>query len=386
VSSGKDRVLIWYQGRGGAGQRFAFRLGNILHGVGRVGSVSYLLNEADSYIDLIRESGDEVVSHVSPSGRDRPLALLASIPARLRRFSEALDRLKPDVVVCAMNFALAWPLVEILRWRGIPNVYVCHDPEPHVGDYGVLWQRVSQKIMLKRASAIVALSGYGRDELLKTAPAAIAVPIVMIPLQDHMSALRRREPRRLAAAGRVRFLCLGRLIAYKGFDLLAEAIARLGERTDWSLTIAGDGPLKDEVVRLFAHDPRVDLTRLHLLSEGEIDDLVSTHDVIIHAYKEATQSGTLTEALLEGMPSIVTPVGALPEQIGNGSAGWISPEVSAEGVAAAIVAAITDAQAGRYEDRSLAALALCDGETARAGWRDVLDAVLPAGGSVRRPG
>ena len=54
-------------------------------------------------------------------------------------------------------------------------------------------------------------------------------------------------PRGERASGPVRFIYIGRLIDWKGVDLLLEAFARMDPAADATLTVVGDGPIRQQL-------------------------------------------------------------------------------------------------------------------------------------------
>jgi glycosyltransferase involved in cell wall biosynthesis len=242
--------------------------------------------------------------------------------------------LKPAAVIVIMNAPFAWPFTHLLQRRGINVIYVAHDAEPHPGDYAATWQRLTQDRLIKSADKVVALSNSVATRIAERLPTA-GHKTSVIPLETiyptHRSTLSRtgssREP--------VRFLFYGRLLPYKGLSLLARALEPFRQSRTWRLTVAGSGPLEADVQRTFAAWPQVDL-RLGWVNHEETAELFSGHDLLLCPYVEASQSGVVAQALSWGVPSIVMPMGALPEQIGFGRAGLVAERPDAESFSQAL--------------------------------------------------
>lgn len=346
------RVMIWYWGTGGAGIRLTDRVAAALASVIGAGNVAVSCHAGNAWRDRLAARGHPVSMVAGAAGQDRRVALALQAAPRLLALRRQLRRHRPDAILIPMNFALAWPLALLPRMMGIPLVYMAHDAEPHSGDFAPRLQRLTQDRLVRAASSLIAPSSHTARRLAQIHPKA--PPATVLPLAS-LLAPRRAEPRP-APDGPVRLLFLGRLIAYKGLTLLAEALGAFRDRKDWTLTIAGAGPEERGVRAAFAGWPQVDLSMLRRLDEEEIEALVDRHDVLVSPYLDASQSGAVPEALAAGMPCLVTPVGGLAEQIGQGRAGWIAAGASVDGLRAAIGQVLAD-RAG-HAPRSAAALTL----------------------------
>jgi glycosyltransferase involved in cell wall biosynthesis len=328
------RYLIWYwSATGGGGSQFAVNLARRLALQFGNEAVRLSLHANDPMLARARSYDFETLAANVTTDRRRPLATMAALTA-------SADILKQhahgaDVVIASMNFAAAAPLSVLVRQ---PLVYVAHDPAPHPGDHARTWQRATQAILLQRCARVVAMSRFAQRELEGQGSAK---KCVYAPLSSVFEPTVTASPPRSAP---VQFLCAGRMMAYKGLDILADALPALGSRTDWRLIIAGDGPALDASMRAQLHHANVDL-RPQWMSEAELSSLVAECDVLLAPYTSATQSGVVAQALAAGKPCIVTPVGALAEQIGNGQAGWVAAEADPGAFAAVMTAAIDDPNA-----------------------------------------
>jgi len=87
-------------------------------------------------------------------------------------------------------------------------------------------------------------------------------------------------------------------------------------------------------------------------------------------YQEASQSGVLPIARHLGLPSLVTPVGGLLEQVEGGKSGFVADDSSAHGLAAAIKKVFCDPAA--YQNLSQRLLAAGSDRQ----WSEIADKLL----------
>ncbi|MCC6787489.1 MAG: glycosyltransferase family 4 protein [Hyphomonadaceae bacterium] len=326
------RILVWFWTGGGGGSQFAAQLAHRLALRFGADNVALSMREDDPTVATARDFGVRVRTAAITSSRHKPLASAAGL---LKASGVLADHARDtDVVIAAMNFAIAAPLAAGLSK---PLVYCAHDPVPHPGDYESGMQRLTQGALLHRADAVVGHSTFAVDALRRA-----GVPEHKLHMAPLASVFPPAQTLEVRVAKPVRLLFLGRMINYKGTDILANALPLVGGRNDWCLTIAGHGPaLTPELVSRLSQ-PQVESIKAGWLSEAEIADLFARHDVLLAPYRSASQSGVIAQAMAAGLPCVVTPVGGLVEQIGAGGGGWISEAATPVAFAAALTDALDD--------------------------------------------
>jgi glycosyltransferase involved in cell wall biosynthesis len=172
-------------------------------------------------------------------GLRKPLPLFLDYPWLACLFALHIFRLRPDWIVCtgANRLIVALPAALVF---GVKVAVWEHFPVSN--SVTRLRGRLARRIASVAASRIVTLTRSDK-ELYATlyAPSATVTHIPNIVFSPGASgAVRRKE-----------VLAMGRLTHEKGFDLLLQAWFLAVKRLpDWSLRIVGDGPLREQLVRL----------------------------------------------------------------------------------------------------------------------------------------
>ncbi len=301
------RILVWQWGRHGAGPRVAAELAA---GFSRLEGVSALLSLA---------AGAEILAGPSPPPCDLPFRTydglgglakrLAQAPGTLPRLTARLRTMHPDLALCAMPGPLDLLMGVALHQARVPYAVVVHDADPHPGD-GFPLQMTLQRRLLAHADALVALSGHVADRLRQQDPAragrllqASLPPFVFGPI----------PPAPRLHGGPLRLLCFGRLLPYKGLDLLADGLARLMPRDDLDVRIVGQGPESASLAQLRAI-PGVRVEN-RWVPEGEIGALLAWADALVLSHREASQSGVAAAAIAARRWVVATRVGGIVEQL-----------------------------------------------------------------------
>ena len=345
------RVLVWQWGRRGAGPRVAAVLAQHL---AAVPGVQVLLSLA---------SGAELLRTQHPPPVDLPFTTYNSLPGLVCRAMMApvlipdlarwLRTHRVDVALCAMPAALDVVMAAALRRARVPFAVVVHDATPHPGDRFPVQVRL-QAMLLRRASGVFALSRHVADGLTHHCR-----PVFMSSLPPFVFGGTPAAPR--THDGPLRLLSFGRLLAYKGLDLLADSLAAVGTRPDLQVRVVGQGPDSPALAAL-ARLPGVTVEN-RWVPEDELGALLAWSDALILPYREASQSGVAAAALAARRWVIATDVGGLREQLQHEHAALLCPPTAA-GLTDAILAVLEGRlppPSARVPDWTAQATAMADG-------------------------
>lgn len=230
--------------------------------------------------------------------------------------------------------------------RERPLVLTVHDIKPFNGKQAGVQAR-GYAAMLEIADRLIVHTEEGRDALRERGLPAERIRIVphgLLPLSPAPP-----EPR--PADGRWRVVLFGRLQAYKGADLLIEALGRIAPsvRARLDVVIAGEAqiplePLRNRAAAL-ALGAALDL-RPGRLPESAMAALLRSADAFVFPYRSIDASGVLH--LVAGLDRwlIASDLGAFRQMIGAPS-GALVPPGDPDALAAAIVRSIGQRPAAR---------------------------------------
>lgn len=188
---------------------------------------------------------------------------------------------------------------------------------------------------LSRADFAVAVSGFGKSQLMRWADPArwsrIAVVRCGIVPADFPAALPLPQ-------GPPRLVCIGRITEQKGQLVLIEAFARLAaERPGARLVLAGDGPMRGLVqAAIAARGLEGCVTVTGWVDEARVrTELAAAHALVLPSFAEGLPV-VIMEAMAAGRPVVSTYVAGIPELVSPGETGWLVPAGDAGALAAAL--------------------------------------------------
>jgi glycosyltransferase involved in cell wall biosynthesis len=138
---------------------------------------------------------------------------------------------------------------------------------------------------------------------------------------------------------------VGQLIPEKGLDTLLEAaMAICGRREDFLFLIAGDGILKERLIRSI-RERGLDSKIRYLGQRSDAEDIYRASDVCIcpSVWNEAFGL-VLAEAMACGVPCVASRVGGILEVVEDGKSGYLVPPWDPAALASAIEALLDDDQ------------------------------------------
>ncbi len=272
----------------------------------------------------------ELAGYFEPAVRLRPIvplnraldrkALLARQANPLVHLWTARQILRhqPDIVHFVTDHPCNALVIRALRFLGHRHIcFTHHDPVRHPGETSRAKDFLTDLTVAEADRVIV----HGEALLADLAAQGVAGDqVAVIPHGDY--GFLRRYGRGLPEEPLI--LCFGRILPYKGLDILCQAERLLAGRIgDYSVCIAGKGDpacFEGEI----GPSRRV-VVRQGFLPDEEVAELFERARIVVLPYTQATQSGVLAVAFAFAKPVVVTDVGGLPEAVAFGAAGHIVP-------------------------------------------------------------
>lgn len=214
---------------------------------------------------------------------------------------------------------------------GVRFSFTAHGPEEFDGAWA--W---SLRDKIERASFVVAVSHFGRSQLLRQCglPYWSRVHVVRCGVDgaflDHPAQDLPNERR---------LISIGRLSEQKGQLLLIEALARVREAgRSVRLTLIGDGEMRAQVVEAIA---RAGLgASVQLVGAADSQTIRRALDessvMVLPSFAEGLPV-VIMEALARSRPVLSTYVAGIPELVQAGRNGWLVPAGSVDALSAAII-------------------------------------------------
>jgi len=338
-------VVVNYFGHRGAGMEYSLEMTEGLLDAGA--RVSAILCSDVENLDRWRSLGIERLVTVKTGDHYKGALLpaLRFLTGGARRIVEQFDAGDVDLFYVPMTNPLSVELERRFRRRGVRTLFTLHDVVPH-RDRLPMWLRpnsLAARHMARKSNRVALLTerfraqaaellGRSEDDFIIT-PHGVFRHLESQPLP---------VPEPLA---RVNFLFLGRIVRYKGLELLAEAyrevLAAYGP-SGVSLRVVGSGDL-GECARTFAEMQNVHVDNRFVPSDEIPCQLRMPGTVVVLPYTSSSQSGVIPQAMHEGVPLITTRLPGLLEQTLDGKLALIC-EPDAGSVAAAMRRAVEEPQ------------------------------------------
>ncbi len=329
-----------------------------------------------------------VVPGAEPAWEETAAGVVVTVPGvrvggpyrvivRRRDVADALARFRPDRVEVSDKLTLGW-VGEWARARRVPSVLFSHERID-----AILADRFPRRFPLvtvadRRNAALVArfdqvvcTSAFARAEYDRIG----ATNVRTVPLGVDLGVFRPDPEHALRSGGPLQVVTVGRLSREKrpavAIDVLRHLLAR---GVDARLTLVGDGPLRDRLVRRAAGLPVTFAG--HVGGRPELAALVRAADVCLAPCPADTFGMAVLEALACGVPAVVPVVGGPAELVRDGAGCVVDDDV------ASLAGGVRTIAAGPAEPLRRAARRRAEAYPWRACVEAMLaahDAPLPAG-------
>jgi glycosyltransferase involved in cell wall biosynthesis len=180
--------------------------------------------------------------------------------------------------------------------------------------------------MAREAEFVIGVSDYSRDLLARTC-AESAAKITRIYNGIELGDFPAARPER---SGTLRIVSVGRLIEFKGFPVLLEAVAELNRRgVATEVTIIGEGPARGELEQLVSANGLLGVSLPGVRSQRQIQrelaeaNLFVLPSVVDHKGACDILPTVITEAMACRLPVVSTRVSGIPEMVAHGETGLL---------------------------------------------------------------
>ncbi|HSY21781.1 MAG TPA: glycosyltransferase [Polyangiaceae bacterium] len=308
----------------------------------------------------------------------RAVAKGASHIVGLAQLMFRVRRRRPDVVHFQWTVVPALDALAMLFIRRHSTVVLTvHDTTPFNGDRLAWLQRAGYRWPMRVAQRVIVHTKEARRSLVAQGLSSVAIEVIShgpLRLRAHSPASARaeRDPR-------YTLVVFGELKAYKGIDVLIDALALLPDalRSRTKVLVTGR-PRMDiapllERIRLHGLQGVIEL-QPRRISEEEMADLFARTDCFVFPYRNVDASGVYFLVRSMGRWIIASRVGVFAEAIEDGVEGDLVPPADAPALSAALARAIV----GRTKPASLPT-------PAGAEWDAIGSATLAVYRAARQP-
>lgn len=323
-------VLFMYLGRFGALGRFTYELAEAAQSASDL-DVRFLVSSHNEDASALQSAVPGLLT-LPTFHKPTPHALLLGYVRARRELAAIMDRLRPAAVVNLMPHVWSPQLAATVKRRGCRFISVIHDAVPHPGDntaYLTRW-------LLRDAHAadhVVTLSDAVTGTLRaqgRAAPERISTlfhPDLKFASRGAVRTRREGDP--------LRVLFFGRIMAYKGLELYAEAVAKL-RQSGFAVEpgVAGSGRIPAETRELL-HRLGAEVENSWIPND-KITGILERYDSVICAHLEASQSGVAATAFGHAMPVVALPTGGIVEQVKDKETGILASRVTPSALAEAM--------------------------------------------------
>ena len=227
------------------------------------------------------------------------------------RAIRAARRFRPDVVYAHFLFPTGLGALLAARAARAPLVVTAHGQDvANLTEYPFV--RPFGRRVVAGAAAVIAVSGWLRDRLVASAPAAAAKTEVI----DCGVDLERFPPLEREPGASPAFVCVGSLIERKNVVRLADAFGRL---RDGTLTFVGDGPLRPQL------EGRPGVTVTGYVPHDAVPGYLAAADVLCQPSLAEPFGQATLEALASSRSVVATSVGGPPEFVPPGAGVLVDP-------------------------------------------------------------
>jgi alpha-maltose-1-phosphate synthase len=251
-----------------------------------------------------------------------------------QKIVQTIQSFNPDIIHITTGHILLTPLMR--KFRDKPIIVTLHDVTPHSGENTWLHRYIIAS-QIRSATHIFVHGSLQKRELIKSEISENKISV--IPHGDY-SFFKEYWINGIPEEDSILFF--GRIVEYKGLNLLLDAMIVLQKKYRFKLIIAGEGnltPYQDKITRI---DPKLIEIHNRYIEDDQVARLFQRAKIIILPYTDGTQTGIIPIAYALSKPVIATNVGSFSEVIENEKTGLLIPPNDNQALQNAIIRLMSD--------------------------------------------
>jgi len=336
------RVLLInyeYPPLGGGGGNATRHLGRALV---RLGAEAMVITAAYGNLPATEDDGGMLVHRIKTWRRHRErcsvLEMLAFMLAARTSVRTLANTFQPDVTLAYFTLPCGPVAHYLKKHMGVPYLVSLQggDVPGFMSDQLGLYHHLSGgwiRRLWTNAAAVIANS----EGLARLARAhAPDVTVGVIPAGADIDGITPSDHSR-EENGPLRLLFVGRLVQQKGLDVLMNAISKMKKSNGVHLTLAGDGPLRKELVTQVQNSAlKGRVTFKGWLDKNQLAAVYKEANVFVLPSRDEGMPNAMLEAMAGGLAVVGTSISGIEELVVDGVTGLIIPQEDAHSLARAL--------------------------------------------------
>jgi glycosyltransferase involved in cell wall biosynthesis len=321
----KIRILVWYWGRLGGGQTYAYHITKYLNKLANKHRNFEIYLSVSKNAELYKDFKKFNLKSFNIKTYDSKIQAIISflnILSIKKKFINFLRLNKIDVVYSPMFHLWNFLISKYFFKYRIKYLFTVHDAKLHPGENSFIL-RLIYNLSVKTANGYLTLTKTVKSQLLKDKYFRNKkIYVARFGNIENINNIKKLEKKK-----GMKFLFFGRILEYKGIHNLLIAFSKFNkDYPNSTLHIVGRGDVS-KYLKLILKNKNIYLIN-NWISEKSFNTFFRDFHVCVLPYIEASQSGVIPLMFSLGIPVIITPVGGLNEQVKNNYNGIICKDYS----------------------------------------------------------
>ena len=310
-----EKILIVNLGRKGSGPVYSLEMVKALEQLGTYRIKALISRQCENF-EAWQKSGIDLIT-IDTFESNKEFVLNTLDISRFVRLIKEIKKYSPDYLYIPM-IHLWNPIVNLMA-KGAKIITTIHDITQHKGEESFIMDSL-RKIVLKQSHKIIILSESLREKLVYQKVKSediFVIPHANFTYYGENFDIEKKNYNN----GRILFF--GRINAYKGLDVLLEAMKIVvKENSNIKLSIVGNGDIKPYEEQIKELGANIE-SNVRWIKDEEVEGFFMKSDFVVVPYIEASQSGVIPLSYSFGLPVIASRIGGIPEQVVDGETGYL---------------------------------------------------------------